>query len=90
MEDSRQSLFLKEKPVKALVSIRRNREEMYGSVVSRKIDTTYAHTIKILAKLEDQDLIRREKQGRKNLLKLTEEGKKCADKMTELMETLKK
>jgi len=88
--EERQAFFLKEKPVMALVTLRRNRQEMYGSIVSKKIDTTYAHTIKILAQMEDENLIRREKQGRKNVLELTEEGKSCADKFIEIMESLQK
>lgn len=84
----RQSFFLKEKPVMALITLRRNRQEMYGSIVSKKIDTTYAHTIKILAELEDQGLITSQKKGRKNVLELTEEGETCADKLIELMESL--
>lgn len=87
MED-KQSFFLKEKPVMALVTLRRNRQEMYGSIVSKKIDTTYAHTIKILAQMEEENLIRREKQGRKNVLELTEQGKDCADKFIDIMESL--
>jgi len=86
--EGRQAFFLKEKPVMALVTLRQNRQEMYGSIVSKKIDTTYAHTIKILAEMEDENLIRSEKKGRKNVLELTEEGKKCADKLVDLMESL--
>jgi len=88
--EERQSFFLKEKPVMALVTLRKNRQEMYGSIVSKKIDTTYAHTIKILAEMEDRGLIRSEKKGRKNVLELTEEGQRCADKLVELMESLEK
>lgn len=75
-------LFIKEKPSKALVTIRRNQTgEIYGSMVSTKIDTTYAHTVKILAQLEDHGLIRTEKKGRKKLLELTEKGDEYAEKL---------
>lgn len=83
-----ESFFLKEKPVRALVTIRRNgTDEIYGSLISKKIDTTYAHTIKILAQMEDEGLIRTEKKGRKKILHLTDKGEKYADKLLELLET---
>jgi len=39
-------IFLNEKPVMTLVVIRRHRDEVYCSLVSKRIDTTYAHTVK--------------------------------------------
>ncbi len=86
--NQRKAFFLKEKPVKALITIRRNREEIYGSIISKKIDTTYAHTIKILGEMENEGLIKSEKDGRKKVLKLTNEGKDCADKFLELLDCL--
>jgi len=86
--DQRKAFFLKEKPVKALITIRRNRDEIYGSIISKKIDTTYAHTIKILGEMEDEGLIESQKNGRKKVLKLTNEGKNCADKFLELLDCL--
>jgi len=86
--DQRKAFFLKEKPVKALITIRRNRDEIYGSIISKKIDTTYAHTIKILGEMEDEGLIESQKNGRKKVLKLTNEGKDCADKFLELLDCL--
>lgn len=80
--------FLKEKPVMALVTIRRARDDVYGSVISRKIDTTYAHTIKIVSKLEDKDLVSSHKDGRKNILELTEKGEEYADNFLDILQTL--
>lgn len=78
-------LFLKEKPVEALTSIRKTREDIYASAISRKIDTTYAHTVKIVSRLEEQDLIETDKQGRKKIITLTEKGEKFADSLIELL-----
>lgn len=84
-----EEFFLKEKPVRALVAIRKNPEtEVYGSLISKKIDTTYAHTIKILAHMEDENIIRTEKQGRKKILHLTDKGERYADKFIELLKVL--
>lgn len=77
--------FLNEKPVLALVTIRREREEIYCSVISRKIDTTYAHTVKIVSRLEEEGLVESEKKGRKKILELTPKGQEYADKFIDLM-----
>lgn len=81
------SFFLNEKPVMALVVIRQDRDETYGTKVSKKIDTTYAHTVKILSEMEEAGLIETEKAGRKKLLGLTPKGEKYADKFIELLNT---
>lgn len=83
-------LFLKEKPVRAIITIRRYRGEVYCSLVSKKIDTTYAHTVKILSKLEEGDMIESEKKGRKKILTLTEKGEDYAEKLSDIMESFKK
>jgi predicted transcriptional regulator len=79
-------LFLNEKPVMALVTIRRSRDDIYGSIVSREIDTTYAHAVKIISKLEDRGLVESSKEGRKKILKLTEEGETYADLFIEMLD----
>lgn len=80
--------FLKDKPVMALVTIRRNREDIYCSMISKKIDTTYAHTVKTVARLEDEGLVESEKQGRKNILELTDKGERYADKFIDLLDEM--
>lgn len=77
--------FLNEKPVKALVSIRRTREDIHVSVVARKIDTTHAHTVKIIRRLEEDGYITSRKMGRKKLLFLTEKGEQVADLFGEVL-----
>lgn len=76
--------FMNEKPVMAMVAIRQQ-EEAYGTQVSKRIDTTYSHTIKILSRLEEEGLIETEKNGRKKILRLTEEGKTYADAFIRLL-----
>lgn len=77
--------FLKEKPVMALVTIRRAREEIYCSKISKEIDTTYAHTVKIVSRMEDEGLIESQKNGRKKILKLTSDGVKFSDHFLDLL-----
>lgn len=78
-------LFLNRKPVRALTVIRKSRDDIYSSIISKEIDTTYAHTVKIVSKMEDEGLVKSDKQGRKKILTLTDEGKDFADKFIELM-----
>ena len=77
--------FLKEKPVMALVTIRRNREEIYCSMISKKVDTTYAHTVKIISRMEEKGLVKSEKKGRKKILQLTSRGEKFADHFLDIL-----
>lgn len=81
-------VFLKEKPVKTLVTIRRSRDEIYPSKVSKEVDTTYAHAVKVINQLEEDGLINSEKQGRKKILKLTDLGCEYADIFIEVLDIL--
>lgn len=85
-EPKMKEIFLNEKPVMTLVTIRKSREEIYGSIISRKIDTTYAHAVKIISQMEEEGLLRSEKQGRKKILTLTEKGERYSDLFIEMLE----
>jgi len=79
-------IFLKEKPVKALISIGRKDEQIYASQVAQEIDTTYSHTVKIISRLKEKELVESEKLGRKKVLKLTEKGSMYADLFEKMLE----
>jgi len=80
-----EKFFLKEMPVNILVAIRRSREDICVSDCSRKVDTTYAHAVKTRKKLEEtHDLVCSREDGRKQVLELTDEGKRIADIFIEL------
>lgn len=85
-ESKMKEIFLNEKPVMTLVTIRRSRDEIYGSIISRKIDTTYAHAVKIISQMEEEGLLESEKQGRKKILTLTEKGRNYSDLFIEMLE----
>lgn len=78
--------FLKEKPVMALVAIRRERDEIYCSMISKRVDTTYAHTVKIISRLEEENLVVSKKSGRKKLLELTPRGEEFADHFLDILQ----
>lgn len=80
------NLFFNEKPVMALVVIERSRGEIYGSLISKKIDTTYPHTVKIIAKLEELGLVNSEKKGRKKIITLTDRGREFAEMFIKILE----
>jgi len=88
MEDSIRSIFTNEKPVMALVHLKSRRTENYASEISSEIDTTYAHTVKILSRFEDCGLITSRKKGRKKMLKLTDSGEDLAEKAQEFVAEL--
>lgn len=79
--------FLNEKPVDALVMLEKSSSESYSAEVSEAIDSTYAHTVKIISEFEDFGLIETEKSGRKKMLKLTSTGKELAELFESLLES---
>jgi predicted transcriptional regulator len=91
MTDSKdlKQFYLKEKPVMALVTIRRARGEIYCSIISKKIDTTYAHTVKTISRMEEDGFVRSKKKGRKKILELTPKGIEFSDKFLDLIEAFR-
>lgn len=86
--EDEKSLFLNEKPVMALVTIRRNRGELYVSQIAKNVDTTYAHTVKIINKLEETGHVKSRKKGRKKFCQLTDKGKDRAERFGTLVDTI--
>lgn len=54
------------KPVYALVYLYRSREEHHVREISRAIDTTYSHGVRMMNRLEDHGLVTSQKKGRKS------------------------
>ncbi|MEM5829183.1 MAG: winged helix DNA-binding protein [Candidatus Aenigmatarchaeota archaeon] len=65
-------LFLRQKPVKLLTSLRN--EPKYATVLSKEVDLTYSHTVKLLDQFKNFGLVDFEKKGRIKIVKLTESG----------------
>jgi hypothetical protein len=72
-DDDAEKLFLQEKPTLALLIIG-SMEKTYASVISKEIDSTFAHTTRILTKMEQCGLIRFTFEGRIKFVELTEYG----------------
>jgi len=73
-DENAEKLFLQEKPTLALLFIG-SMGKTYASVISKEIDSTFAHTTRILAKMERCGLIRFTFEGRIKFVELTEYGK---------------
>jgi len=55
-----------------------------SSNISKYLDITYSHVVKILSEFERKGWIKTEKTGRIKLLQLTKEGKKVSDTCKQL------
>jgi DNA-binding MarR family transcriptional regulator len=67
-------VFLKEKPVRALVALADNKKVWYANALCKEIDCTYPHMINTLNTFERIGLIKTEGQGRIRVISLTELG----------------
>jgi predicted transcriptional regulator len=66
-------LFLHPKPVKMLTSLKSD-EIKYATQVSKVVDCTYSHTVKVLEMFKKLGLVAFEKKGRIKIVRLTEDG----------------
>ncbi len=85
-KDDNRDFFLKEKPVDALVLIHEIDGETFCGEVSDIIDSTYAHTVKIVSKMDDLGLLDIRKDGRKKMLSLSKKGEGQAIALIRLLE----
>ena len=82
------TLFLQEKPVKTLLTLKRFEEPSYPAVISKEIESTYAHTWRVILTLEELGLVRFEKKGRIKLVKPSELGSSIAGELENLQALL--
>lgn len=74
-DEDAEKLFLQEKPTLALLFIG-SKGQTYASVISKEIDSTFAHTTRILSKMEQCGILKSTSEGRIKFVELTEYGKK--------------
>lgn len=89
MGEELEEFFLNRKPVQIMVSLRQQTTDNYASAVSSQIDATYSHTIKVLQKMRDHDLVQFEKRGRKKMIELTSRGESIAERLHDLVGELR-
>lgn len=69
-------LFLRSKPVKLLISLKSGPK--YATILSKEVDCTYSHTVKLLDQFKNYGLVEFEKKGRIKIIKLTDDGEDLA------------
>lgn len=87
MAGSLKRLFLQEKPTRALLAVG-EMDHAYAAIVAKQIDSTFPHTSAILSQLEERGLIKSRPEGRVRYLELTDDGKKVAFALKNLIELL--
>ena len=88
MQDPLQRLFLREKPVLALLAVG-EMQSAYAAMIAKSIDSTFPHTSSILSELEAQGLVKSRPVGRIRYLELTDRGKRIAKALRELSDLLR-
>lgn len=89
MDDSLEEFFINVKSAKILVSLNNPTSDNYASEISSRVDCTYSHTVRILQKFEENGLVDSSKEGRKKMVELTAKGNEIAEKLGELMHSIK-
>lgn len=79
-----EQLFLQEKPTLALLAIW-SLQKTYASVITKEINSTFAHTTKILSKMEEHGLLQFTVEGRVKYVELTEHGYNVVDALKDLI-----
>ncbi|WP_445475956.1 MarR family transcriptional regulator [Methanococcoides methylutens] len=80
-------LFLQEKPTLALLAIWFY-GRTYASVITKEINSTFAHTTKILSRMEEDGLVIFSLEGRIKYVELTEKGYNVVSLMKDLIISL--
>jgi len=82
------NVLFREKPAMMLVELKNAKTEIYASSLAKKIDCTYSHVVKILQEMENNKLIKFDKQGRLKLLTLTKKGHDVAENIERIKNLL--
>ncbi len=75
--DSVENIFLRSKPVQML-TVLKGENVKYATQVSKNVDCTYSHTVKVLEMFRKMGLVTFEKKGRVKIVKLTGDGQDLA------------
>jgi len=64
------------KPVRMMLSLKKG--PRYATQISKEVDCTYSHTVKLLDDFKKLGLVKFKKQGRIKIIELTEDGEDLA------------
>lgn len=84
-----ENIFLKEKPCKILIEVNNPQTGNYPSEIAKATGCTYSHTVRLIQRMEEKNLLTSKKKGRRKMLELTEKGKKVAKSLSDAIEGLK-
>ena len=82
------NIFFRVKPVKLVTCLREGPKNV--TLLSKSVDMTYSHTIKVLDILNEIGLVEFEEKGRVKIVKLTELGEEIARYFDVLLTKLSK
>lgn len=88
--DTASGFLLQEKPAHALLTISRH-GRTYASVIARDVNTTFAHTVRILNRMEQYGLLtygQDSNDGRVKYIELTRRGKQVAGALQSLLDSI--
>ncbi|PSH00435.1 MAG: hypothetical protein BRC30_03555 [Nanohaloarchaea archaeon SW_7_46_7] len=88
MGESLQEFFVNVKSAKILVNLSDPSTDNYASEISSNVGCTYSHTVRILHKFDDKGLVETNKEGRKKIIELTEDGRDIAQNLGDLIHSL--
>lgn len=86
--DKLEKLFLQEKPGRIVLALKSAEKPVYVARLAKETDSTYAHTFRLISKLEELGLVASKDEGRVKLVKLTEVGGALADQLSSLLDML--
>ena len=81
------STIFREKPLGMLVTIY-EKESIYASNLSKIVDCTYSHVVKVLKEFNKYGLVEFKKEGRIKRVVLTKKGKEVAKHIKLILEEL--
>ncbi len=81
--DSKFKLFFRKLPTKIILSLKSNKRKN-ESAIMKEINSTYSYTNRSLMNLREMRLVYFKKEGRQNIIILTEKGNKVADLLYQL------
>lgn len=81
-------LFLRTKPAEIILNLKDGPK--YATIISKKVDCTYSHTVKLLELFKTYGLVEFEKKGRIKIVKLTSLGEELARDISNLVLRLKR
>ncbi len=89
MKGGIEEFLFQEKPVKAILALKKADKPLYAAIISKEIDSTYAHTLKVLSVLKELKLVSFQEEGRIKQVFLTEVGLEVAKEIESLSELFK-